>query len=191
MKKKETIGSIFTNILKDVIFSLIIFKFLHDQKENKPFLETWQSIISIFEIPPEIDLKDFNKWIKPDLNFYTKLGRKYVKKLIIPKELKPVLCKTRVLYLYFLKKFPRIYARLLACYYALTQPEMKHYPLFFIICLIAEALNLKTTKLIFTEKNLEDAFQTLKMTILRDIKEQNYQELISNFLIPDFKITNP
>jgi hypothetical protein len=68
---------------------------------------------------------------------------------------------------------------------------MKHYPLFFVICLIAEALNLKTTKLIFTEQNLEDAFQVLKMTILKDIKEQNYQELISDFLISDYKIANP
>ena len=191
MKRKETISSTFTSVLRDVLFSLILYKFLHDQKENRPFLETWQEITSVFEIPSEVNLKDFDKWIKPDLNFYIKSGKKYIKKLIVPKELKPILCRTRVLYLYFLKKFPRTYARILASYYAFIQPEMKHYPLFFVICLIAEALNFKATKLFFTEKNLEDAFQVLKMTILKDIKEQSYQELISDFLIPDYKIANP
>jgi len=180
-KKKEPPASPYLYALNETVFTTMTLIYLACLKNKKSFDETWQVIAQTFNLH-YLDLKKLKEALRYESNFFVKLSKKFVKKFCIPPDLKDLLCEVRVLYFFFLMRMPRKYARMWAIFYALLHPIVLNYPLFLVLTLITGSIAVTKAKTIYTEENLEKAFERLKTTgILRDVKV-TWEEIKEEFI---------
>jgi hypothetical protein len=188
MSKQPRIGNQFLNVFHDVIYATMTLMFIEHVKNKKTFEEIWQTILREFGINL-VDFKNLKEVLKVEATFFRKLKAKYAK-MFIPAELQDLACEIRVLYLYFLLKFPKEMAKMWAVLYGLVQPAFLQNPLPVALLVLTDALTLRKTKRIFTKNNLERAFERLKTKSILRGEKMTFNELLSNFVVEKDKIVD-
>jgi hypothetical protein len=179
MSKK--IGNRFLQVFHDVIYTTITLMFIEHVKHKRTFEEIWQKILQEFGINL-VDFKNLKEVLKVEATFFRKLKAKYAKMFITP-DLQDLACEVRVLYLYFLLKFPKEMAKMWAVLYGLIQPAFLQNPLPIALLVLTDALAVRKTKRIFTKDNLEKAFERLTTKGILRGEKMTFDELLSNFVV--------
>ena len=120
MSKQRKIGNQFLYAFHDVIYTTMTLMFIEHVKNKKTFEEIWQTILREFGINL-VEFKNLKEVLKVESTFFRKLKSKYAK-MFIPPNLQDLACEVRVLYLYFLLKFPKDMAKMWAVLYGIIQP---------------------------------------------------------------------
>jgi hypothetical protein len=188
MSRQLKIGNQFLSVFHDVIYTTMTLMFIEHVKNKKTFEEIWQTILREFGINLA-DFKNLKEVLKVEATFFRKLKTKYVK-MFIPYDLQDLACEVRVLYLYFLLKFPKEMAKMWAILYGMVQPTFLQNPLPIAILTLTDALSIRKTKRIFTKDNLEKAFERLKTKGILRGEKITFDELLSNFVVEEDNIVD-
>ncbi|MCI4463945.1 MAG: hypothetical protein JHC30_07255, partial [Caldisericum sp.] len=160
MGKKWKLGNQFLSAFHDVVYTAITLTFIEHTKNKKTFEEVWQTIMREFDINL-VDFKNLKEVLKAEATFFRKLKSKYAK-MFIPPSLQDLACEVRVLYLYFLLKFPKEMARRWAVLYGLLQPGFLGNPLPVALLTLTDAICVRGVKRYFTQDRLEKAYERLR-----------------------------
>jgi len=162
--------------------------FIEFVKNKKTFEEIWQIVLKEFGINL-VDFKNLKEVLKVEAAFFRKLKTKYVK-MFIPADLQDLACEVRVLYLYFLLKFPKNMAKMWAVLYGFLQPAFLQNPLPISLLVLTDALNIRKIQRFFTKDNLEKAFQRLTTTGILRGEKMTFDELLKNFVVEEDNIVD-
>jgi hypothetical protein len=188
MNKKQKIGNQFIYAFHDIIYTAMTLMFIEHVKNKKTFEEIGQTILREFDINL-VDFKNLKEVLKAEITFFRKLKSKYAK-MFIPPDLRDLACEVRVLYLYFLLKFPKDVAKMWAILYGLVQPAFLQNPLRIVLLVLTDALAIRKIKRFFTKNNLEKAFERLKTKGILRGEKMTFNELLSHFEIEEENIVD-
>ena len=188
MSKQHKIGNRFLHTFHDVIYTTMTLMFIKHVENRKTFEEIWQTIMQEFNINL-VDFKDLKEVLKAEATFFKNLKRKYAK-MFIPSDLQDLACEVRVLYLYFLLKFPKEMAKMWATLYGLIHPIFLRNPLPIALLTLTDALCIRGVKRYFTKNCLEKAFERLKSKGILRGEKMTFNELLSNFVIEEDNIVD-
>jgi hypothetical protein len=110
--------------------------------------------------------------------------------MFIPPDLQSLACEIRVLYLYFLLKFPKEMAKMWATLYGLIHPIFLQNPLPIALLTLTDALCVRGVKRYFTKDCLEKAFERLKTKGILRGEKMTFDELLSNFVTEEDNIVD-
>jgi hypothetical protein len=162
--------------------------FIEHVKNKKTFEEIWQTIMREFYINL-VDFKNLKEVLKAEATFFRKLKAKYAK-MFIPPELQDLACEVRVLYLYFLLKFPKEMAKMWATLYGLIHPVFLRNPLPIALLVLTDALAIRKLQRFYTRDKLEKAFERLKTQSILRGEKMTFNELLSNFVVEEDNIVD-
>jgi hypothetical protein len=188
MSKERKIGNHFLYAFHDVIYTTMTLMFIEHVKNKKTFEEIWQTIMREFNINL-VDFKNLKEVLKAEATFFRKLKTKYAK-MFIPPDLRDLACEVRVLYLYFLLKFPKEMAKMWATLYGLIHPIFLQNPLPIALLVLTDALAIRKLQRFYTRDNLERAFERLKTKGILRGEKMTFDELLSNFAIEEDNIVD-
>jgi hypothetical protein len=188
MGKQRKLGNQFLYAFHDVIYATMTLMFIEHVKNKKTFKEIWQTILREFGINL-VDFKNLKEVLKVEATFFRKLKTKYAK-MFIPSDLQDLACEVRILYLYFLLKFPKEMAKMWAVLYGIIQPTFLQNPLPIALLVLTDALAIKKTKRFFTKDNLEKAFERLKTKGILRGEKMTFNELLSYFEVEEENIVD-
>jgi hypothetical protein len=188
MRKERRIGNHFLCAFHDVIYTTMTFMFIEHVKNKKTFEEVWQTIMREFNINL-VDFKNLKEVLKAEATFFRKLKMKYAK-MFIPPDLRDLACEVRVLYLYFLLKFPKEMAKMWATLYGLIHPIFLQNPLPIALLVLTDALAIRKLQRFYTRDNLERAFERLKTKGILRGEKMTFDELLSNFVVEEDNIVD-
>jgi hypothetical protein len=188
MRRERRIGNRFLYAFHDVIYTTMTLMFIEHVKNKKTFEEVWQTIMREFNINL-VDFKNLKEVLKAEATFFRKLKMKYAK-MFIPPDLRDLACEVRVLYLYFLLKFPKEMAKMWATLYGLIHPICLQNPLPIALLVLTDALAIRKLQRFYTRDNLERAFERLKTKGILRGEKMTFDELLSNFAIEEDNIVD-
>jgi hypothetical protein len=188
MGKERRIGNRFLYAFHDVIYTTMTLMFIEHVKNKKTFEEVWQTIMREFNINL-VDFKNLKEVLKAEATFFRKLKAKYAK-MFIPPDLQDLACEVRVLYLYFLLKFPKEMAKMWATLYGLIHPIFLQNPLPIALLVLTDALAIRKLQRFYTRDKLERAFERLKTKGILRGEKMTFDELLSNFVVEEDNIVD-
>ncbi len=188
MSKKWKIGNQFLHAFHDVIYTTITLTFIEHVKNKKTFEEVWQTIMQEFDIKL-VDFKDLKEVLKAEATFFRKLKSKYAK-MFIPSPLQDLACEVRILYLYFLLKFPKEMARMWSILYGILQPAFLGNPLPVALLTLTDAICIRGVQRYFTQDRLEKAYERLKNKGILRGEKMTFKELLSHFEVEEEDIVD-
>ena len=188
MGKQRKLGNQFLYAFHDVIYATMTLMFIEHVKHKKTFEEIWQTILREFGFNL-VDFKNLKEVLKAEATFFRKLKSKYAK-MFIPPPLQDLACEIRVLYLYFLLKFPKEMAKMWAVLYGLLQPAFLQNPLPIALLVLTDALAIRKIQRFFTKDNLEKAFERLTTKGILRGEKMTFNELLSNYVVEEDNIVD-
>jgi hypothetical protein len=188
MGKPRKLGNQFLSAFHDVVYTAMTLTFIEHIKNKKTFEEVWQTIMREFDINL-VDFKNLKEVLKAEATFFRKLKSKYAK-MFIPLSLQDLACEVRMLYLYFLLKFPKDMAKMWAVLYGLLQPAFLNNPLPVALLTMTDALCVRGVKRYFTKDRLEKAFERLKTKGILRGEKMTFNELLSHFEVEEENIVD-
>jgi len=186
--KQRKLGNQFLYAFHDVIYATMTLMFIEHVKHKKTFEEIWQTILREFGFNL-VDFKNLKEVLKAEATFFRKLKSKYAK-MFIPPPLQDLACEIRVLYLYFLLKFPKEMAKMWAVLYGLLQPAFLQNPLPIALLVLTDALAIRKIQRFFTKDNLEKAFERLTTKGILRGEKMTFNELLSNYVVEEDNIVD-
>jgi hypothetical protein len=188
MNGKPKIGNQFLQAFHDVLYIAMTLIFIEHVKQKRTFEEVWQTVMREFDINL-VDFKNLKEVLKSEATFFRKLKSKYAK-MFIPPSLQDLACEVRMLYLFFLLKFPKDMARKWAILYGILQPVFSENPLPIAILVLTDAICIRGVKRYFTKEKLEKAFERLKTKGILRGEKMTFNELLSYFEVEEDDIVD-